>query len=231
MRTHQLILIILILFTLKVKGQDSSVTERMGQFMVKLANGTELERKIISDSIQYELRVWICDFFYTDKVIQFTKDFSNNWDYRLGYFNQDYNVHQSIVFQDSIKRSIDWEKFEFRLDNFINSKIPSQDEIELKYVANGNPYNGKITDFYPLDGAIISIETYDNKTRKFIFYNNPNLVLEELIKEGLTTKEHQYFIEFVNFILFDQIDYNRLRRIQAIEKEDIRNNNERKTRR
>jgi hypothetical protein len=227
MRTQQFILIILILSSLKVNGQDASIAVKMGQYILKEAKGTELERKIISDSIQFELRVWVSDHFYTDKVIQFKKDFGNKWDYRLGYFNQDNNTRKSIVFQDSIKKSIDWGEFEVKLDSFINEKIPSQDEIELKYIANGNPYKGKISDFYPLDGGIIYVEIYDNKTRRVTYYVEPNSFIEELKKEGLTTKEHQDFMKFVKFVLFDQVDYNKLRRIQAMEREDIKSKYER----
>lgn len=228
MRVNRYILIILTFLVLKVDGQDTSITERFGQSFLQEAKGTGLERKITSDSIQYELRVLVCDFFYTHKVIQFTKDFGNKWDYRLGYFNQDNNTRKSFVFQDSIKRSIDWGEFEVKLDCFINDMIPSQDEIELKYVANGKPYKGKITDFYPTDGAIIFVEIYDNKTHKFIYYNNPNSCIEELMKEGLSTKEHQDFMTFVDYILFDLIQYNKLRKIQARELNDIRSKYERK---
>uniref|UniRef100_UPI0032163F49 hypothetical protein n=1 Tax=uncultured Draconibacterium sp. TaxID=1573823 RepID=UPI0032163F49 len=228
MKTQVFTLIILILSAINVKGQELSVTEKMGQSIYEEAIETEIGRKIISDSIQYELRVWVSDIFTTDKVIQFTKDFDNKWNYRLGYFNQDYNSPRSFVFQDSIKRSIDWGEFEARLNCFINNKIPSHDEIELKYVASGKPYKGNIADFYSRDPASIVVEIYDNETHKVICYISPNSCIDGLINEGLSTKEHQDFMKFVNFILFDQIDYNRLRRIQAKEEENIKRKYERK---
>ena len=214
MRATRYIIIILILFAVKVNGQDTIATKSYNQILLDDVKGTDLERAIVSDSIQYELRLWICNFFFPDKLIQITKDFDNNWDYRLGYFKY-VDTLRTFVFQDSIKKPIDWKQLEIRLDSFNIAQIPNQDEIDLKLTKDGKTYKVKNEDFFStiMDGAAYTIEIYDNKTHKSIYYNNPHSYLENLIKTGLPTKEHQDFIKFVDYLI-GNFDFIKLQRIQ-----------------
>ncbi len=216
MRATQYILIILILSTLNVNGQDTFVTKSHSQILLEIEKETPLEREIVSDSIQYELRMWYCDFFYPDKVIQFTKDFNGNWSYRPGYFRSDTTT--TFVFQDSIIKKIDWSQFEIKLDSFVDAKVPSQNEIELRLVIDGQTYTLKNEDFFSsiMDGGSYTIEIYDNKSYKTIYYNNPHSYLESLLQKGLPNIEHEDFIKFINYI-YEDFELKELRRIQMKE--------------
>ena len=67
-----------------------------------------------------------------------------------------------------------------------------------------------------MDGGTCTVEIFDNKTYKIIFYVNPELYLEELKNSGLTTKEHIDFLTFVNFII-DNFNFRKLRQAQEFE--------------
>ncbi len=183
------------------------------QFLLEDVKGTDLERPIVSDSIQYELRLRICNFFIPDILFQITKDFENNWDYRLGYF-QYVDALKTFVFQDSIKKVIDWKQFEIRLDSFNIANIPNQNEIDLGLTKDR--FFSQI-----IDGGSVTIEIFDNKTHKSICYYSPHSYLELLIEAGLPTKEHQDFIRFVDY-LTENFDFDKLRRIQMREFDENR---------
>lgn len=216
------------MFAIKVNGQDMIGTKSFNQILLEDVKGTDLEREIVSDSIQYELRLWICNFFFPDKLIQITKNFDNNWDYRLGYFKY-VDTLRTFAFQDTIKKSIDWKQFEIRLDSFNIAQIPNQDEIDLKLIKDGKTYKVKNEDFFStiMDGVVYTVEIYDNKTHKSIYYNNPHSYLENLIKTGLPTKEHQDFIKFVDY-LTGNFDFIKLQRIQMKELVDNKDKKKRK---
>jgi len=222
------IIIILILFAIKVNGQDTIVTKSYSQILLEDVIGTELERDIVSDSIQYELRLRICNFFFPDKLIQITKDFDSNWNYRLGYFKYT-GTSRTFMFQDSIKKIIDWKQFEIRLNNFIDAKIPNQDEIELILIKDGKTYKVKNDNFFStiMDGIAYTIEIYDNKAHETVYYNNPHSYLENLMKIGLPTKEHEEFIKFIDYTT-KNFDFIKLHSIQMREIIDTKNKNKRK---
>ena len=98
-------LFILTMFTTNVTGQNANIAKSTDQFLLKSEKGTALERRIVSDSIEYELRVWFGDTFLPSKVFQITKDFKDNWDYRLGYFKYG-KSHKFFEYQDSLKKEI-----------------------------------------------------------------------------------------------------------------------------
>ena len=197
----QFIVITVLLFSSTVNGQTTFTAKSNEELLLDCAKGTELEREITSDSIQYELRLWVCDFFYPDKLIQITRDFDPNWNYRLGYFKF-LDDQTTFAFQDSIKKSIDWTEFENKLNHFIDAKIPNQDEIELLLSKDGYTYRLKNRDFFSsiLDGGVYTVEIFDNKTHQTIQYNNPHSYLDKLTKAGLPTKEHEEFIAFTDYI-------------------------------
>lgn len=219
------------MFAIKVNGQDTIVTKSFNQLLLEDVKGTDLEREVVSDSIQYELRLWICNFFYPNKLIQITKDFDNNWDYRLGYFKY-IDTLRTFAFQDSIKKSIDWKQFDIRLDSFNIAKILNQDEIILKFTKDGKTYKVKNEDFFStiMDGAAYTIEIYDNLTHKLISYNNPHSYLEGLIETGFPTREHQDFIKFVDY-LTENFDFIKLQKIQMRELFDTKDKNKQKKKR
>ncbi len=216
------------MFTIKVNGQDTITTKSFNQILLEDVKETDLEREIISDSNQYELRLWICNFFFPDKLILITKDFNNNWDYRLGYYKY-VDTLRTFVFQDSIKTVIDWKQFEIKLDSFQIANIPNQDEINLKLTKDDKRYKVKNEDFFSsiMDGAAYTIETYNNVTHKSVYYNNPHSYLENLIEIGLPIKEHQDFIKFVDY-LTENFDFLRLQRIQMKEIFDTKDKKKRK---
>lgn len=218
MKATRIIFAFFILFASHAKGQDTIVTKSINQLLFDNVKGTDLEREINSNSIQYELRLWICDFFFPDKLIQIKRDYENNWDYRLGYFQYD-DTTRTIEFQDSIKKSIDWKQFEIKLDSFKIAKIPSQEEIDLILIKEGKTFKVKNEDFFSniLDGVAYTIEVYDNVTHKSIHYNNPHAYSAQLTRIGLPTKDHQDFIALVDY-LSANFDLPKLRRIQMMER-------------
>ncbi|WP_303917915.1 hypothetical protein [Draconibacterium sediminis] len=216
MKATQYILILLILSTQEVNGQDTFVTKSHSQILREIEKGTDLEREVVSDSIQYEIRFWDCDVFIPgDIVIQFKKDFNNNWSYRPGFYKIDSTA--TFSFQDSIIKEIDWKQFEIKLDSFINAKVPNQNEIELKLIKDGQTYT--VNEYFfssIMDGGSSTIEIFDNNTHKAIHYNNPKSYLEKLIKRDWSTKEHENFIKFSDYIT-ESFDATKLRRIQLKE--------------
>ena len=228
MRSTRYIIIIFFLFAIRVNGQDTITTIDYNQIPLQEVKETDLERAIVSDSIKYELRLWISNFFLPDKLIQITKDFDNNWDYRLGYFKY-VDTFRTFAYQDSIKKPVDWKQFEIRLDSFNMAQIPNQDEIDLILIKDGKTYKVDNEDFFStiIDGLAYTIEIYDNKTYKSIYYNNPHSYLEDLIRTGLPTKEHQDFIKFVDY-LTENFDFIKLQRIQMKELLDNKDKKKRK---
>ncbi|MCF8373251.1 MAG: hypothetical protein K9H64_16650 [Bacteroidales bacterium] len=228
MRATRHIIIILVLFAIKVDGQDIIATKGYNPILLENVKGTDLEREIVSGSIQYELRLWICNFFFPDKLIQITKELDNNWDYRLGYFKY-VDTLNTFSFQDSIIKPIDWKQFEVKLDSFKVAMVPNQDEIDLKLTKGGKTYEVKNEDFFStiMDGAAYTVEIYDNETHKLIYYNNPHSYLENLIETGLPTKEHQDFIKFVDY-LTENFDFIKLQRIQMKDLVDTKDKKKRK---
>ena len=224
MKSTKIILIIVTFLSCFSYGQDTTIIKSYDQILNDLVKGTELEREIISDSISFDLRLWICNFFYPDKLIQVTHDKFGNWDYHLGYF-KDIDTTRIIAFQDSIKKPIDWTQFQSELDSFINSKIPDQDKIDLTLKKNGKTYRINNQTFFTtiLDGVAFTIEIYDNNTHKSILYDNPESYLIELKERGLPIKEHEIFIRFTNYIL-NNFDYKKLQRIQIRDRVDSNKN-------
>lgn len=200
----------MILFAVKVNGQDSVISKSYNQFLIEEVNENKLKRKIVSDTIKYELRLWICNCFPC-KLIQITKDFNNNWNYRLGYFKHVNNI-RTFEFQDSIIKAIDWDLFERKLRDFIESNV--QNQIELKISKDGKTYLIKNEDFFNTkDRLIYTVEIYDNKECKTINYNYPHIYLERLLEAGLPTKEHEDFTNFLDYI-GENFDLNKLQMIQ-----------------
>lgn len=220
MKTTNIILILLTFLGSVSYGQDTATIKSYDQILIDMVKGTELERELISDSIHYDLRLWICNFFYPDKLIQVTQDTYGNWDYHLGYF-RDFDTTRIFVFQDSIKKSIDWINFQTELESFIKSEIPDQDKIELILSKDGKNYRANSKDFFSrmLDGATFTFKIFDNKTHKSIFFDNPETYLEELRERGLPTKEHERFIRFTHYIMTN-FNYKRLQQIQIRDRFD-----------
>ena len=224
MDASRYIAIVLILFAINTFGQDSTLIKNYNQNLLDLVKGTDLERDLISDSVQFELRLWICDFFYPDKLIQLTKDIENIWDYRLGYFKF-IDTKTTFVFQDSIKKTIDWDNFKIELDRFINAGLPNQNDIELTLIKDGKTFRMKNEDYFSsiMDGGAYTVEIFDNKTHKSIHYNNPESYLEKLKEFGLSTIEHEKIIRFTHYIT-DSFDFRRLQQIQMREIVDCNKN-------
>ena len=215
-----------LLFFLVSYTYSQKTHKSIEQIHVDSLIGTQFDRELVSDSINFEIRIWFCDFFSPDKFIQIQKDSLGNWDYYLGYYKfigEDY----SIVFQDLMKKEINWENFEKELDYFLNADIPSQDKLDMKVEIDGRFY--RIPDSFftsILDGSDITIEIFDNITRKIINFNNPWIYLEKLKKANFPAKEHEIFVRFVNFLM-KEFDYMSLRKVQLrdiLDKNSKKNN-------
>jgi len=170
----------------------------------------------VSDSVEYEIRLWVNSFFYPTTVVQIAKDKNNGWSYRLGFFVYRDTIY-NFVFQDSLRKEIDWNTFIAKLDTFNMANVPSQDEIELTILRNGKTYPFVNKDVFSTvsDGVEFYIEIYDNQSRKLIWYNNPHVYVKTLKAAGMNIIEHTSFIKFVDYLI-DCFDVRGLQRTQIL---------------
>ena len=210
MKTAIYILFIVFVFSIKILEREPISSESNGLIELKDEKIKSFDREIVSDSIQYELRLWVGHFFIPRELIQITKDFDNNWNYRFGYYKYT-DSSRIFVFIDTLRKKINWEVFSLAIDSFKLSEMVNQREIDLITFKNGKKCRARNEDFFSniSDGVVYEIEIFDNISHKTIYYNNPESYLTQLERIGFSTKEHKEFIRLVNY-LKDTFDLKQL---------------------
>jgi hypothetical protein len=186
---------------LNIEAQDICRTNGNEAGIDNLVKGTVLERWMISDSIDFELRFWICTYFLPDKMIQITNNAKSQWNYNLGFFR--YEKKKKIFeFQDSIKQNVDWVEFKSKLDSFLKADLPDQYKIDLTYETDGAIKRVNAQDFFSgiNDGVLYTVEIFNNNDHVTITYHVPEVQLIRLKKTALPVKEHEIFVNFINYL-------------------------------
>ncbi len=192
---------LLILFSVNLKGQDTVIDNFQNYLPYSENIGINLNRDITSDSIKLELRLWICNYFQPDKLLQIIEKSNSDWIYKFGYFKLKDSLYAFSYKQTDIK-DIDWKRFKNRLDTFIKADIPGQNGIKLLakkhgvyYQLNNSKYFSRIN-----EGIDFTLEIFNNDSYKIIHYNNPHLYIRDLKRDRLSTSEHKEFIQFVDYL-------------------------------